>query len=259
MRVAGATFQRLFASQNSVAHIAGKAAVDLAHAPAEQVEHRSRKRKFAIALHDVGAAQVVGDQEQRHVADGFRRRRHLHDVAEELIARRHKFGTLPASATTGPVPWPAGTGSCTARPASRAGRGLSRRRARGFRTACRTRGPRASTPRWRRALRRRDCLRGACSAGFDERVEIRLRRAARHRGHRGVGNVEACLGGVEDRRGLHAAGVVRVEMDRQAGFLAKRFDELGGRVRLAQSGHVFDGEDVCAQRLQLSARASRST
>ena len=41
-------------------------------------------------------------------------------------------------------------------------------------------------------------------------------------------------------------------MDRQAGFFAKRFDKLGRRVRLAQSGHVLDGEDVCTDRLELS-------
>ena len=40
-------------------------------------------------------------------------------------------------------------------------------------------------------------------------------------------------------------------MDRQAGFLAKRFDKLGRRVRLAQSGHVLNGEDVGAHRLEL--------
>ena len=93
--------------------------------------------------------------------------------------------------------------------------------------------------------------RGVFRKAFDQRVQVWLRRAARHRRDRRVGNVEPRLGGVEDRGGLHAAGVVRVKMDRQARFVAQRLHELGRRVRLAQSGHVFDGQDVSAELLEL--------
>ena len=51
-----------------------------------------------------------------------------------------------------------------------------------------------------------------------------------------VGNVEPCLGGVEDRRRLHAARVVRVEVNRNADFLAcSALTSIRRRVRLAQA------------------------
>jgi hypothetical protein len=56
---------------------------------------------------------------------------------------------------------------------------------------------------------------------------------------------------LQDRCGLHARGVVGVEMDRDPDFLAQRLDQLVGRVGLAQAGHVLDGEDVRARLLQL--------
>ena len=45
-------------------------------------------------------------------------------------------------------------------------------------------------------------------------------------------------------RGLHAAGVVRVEVDRNADLLLQRLDQQLGGIGLAQAGHVLDGQDV---------------
>ena len=65
-----------------------------------------------------------------------------------------------------------------------------------------------------------------------------------------VGDVEPASAALRIARGLHAAGVVRVEVDRDADLLLQRADQLFGRVRLAQAGHVLDGQDVRAHLLQ---------
>ena len=54
----------------------------------------------------------------------------------------------------------------------------------------------------------------------------------------------------EQRRDLAAGAVVRVEMDRDADLLLERSHQQLGRVRLAQPGHVLDGQQVRAQLLQ---------
>ena len=93
----------------------------------------------------------------------------------------------------------------------------------------------------------------------DQRVEIDLRGSSRKRGHRGIGNVEIGFRRFEDRRRLNARRVVRVEVDRNADFLLERFDELLGRVRFAQPGHVLDGQDVGAHFLQFFGQRRRSS
>ena len=60
----------------------------------------------------------------------------------------------------------------------------------------------------------------------------------------------ADFGRLEHRRRLHAAGVVRVKMDRDADLLLERLHQLFGRVGLAQAGHVLDGQDVRRQFFQ---------
>ncbi len=58
---------------------------------------------------------------------------------------------------------------------------------------------------------------------FDERVEVRLRRAAGHRRHGGIGDVQIRIGPAENGTGLDAGRVVRVEVDRNADLvLAER-------------------------------------
>ena len=71
------------------------------------------------------------------------------------------------------------------------------------------------------------------------------------RGHRGIDDVDARVGRAQNAAGVDAAGVVRVEVDRHADFLAQRLDQRVRRVRLAQAGHVLDAQDVRAHLHQL--------
>ena len=80
----------------------------------------------------------------------------------------------------------------------------------------------------------------------DDAVQVRLAGHAAHRRDRRVDDVDARVGGAQDAAGVDAAGVVRVEMDRHADFLAQRLHQRVRRVRLAQPGHVLDGQDVRA-------------
>ena len=56
---------------------------------------------------------------------------------------------------------------------------------------------------------------------------------------------------LQDAGGLAAADVVGVEVDRQADLLAQGLDQPLGRVRLAEPGHVLDGDQVGPALLQL--------
>ena len=81
-------------------------------------------------------------------------------------------------------------------------------------------GPSGSTPG----------LAGGEPERLDDRVQARLRGQARHRRDRAVGDVEPDLGPLQHARGLGAADVVGVEVDRDADLLAERLDQLLGRV-----------------------------
>ena len=87
---------------------------------------------------------------------------------------------------------------------------------------------------------------------LDDRAQAGLRGQARHRGHGSVGNVEPDLGTLEDAGGLGPADVMGVKVDRHAHFLTQGLDQFLGGERLAQAGHVLDGDQVRASLLQLS-------
>ena len=70
-----------------------------------------------------------------------------------------------------------------------------------------------------------------------------------------VGHVHAGVGRFENGARVDAAGIVRVEVDRDADLLAQRLHQFLGRIGLAQPGHVLDGEDVRAHPLQLLRHA----
>ena len=62
------------------------AAFGPAETPAHHVDHGLRERNGAgFEVDDVGGLDAAAEEEQRHVADDFRRRRDFHDVTEELI------------------------------------------------------------------------------------------------------------------------------------------------------------------------------
>ena len=91
--------------------------------------------------------------------------------------------------------------------------------------------------------------------GGDDGVEVRLRGAAGHGGDGGIDDIDTCGGGFEDAGGVQAAGVMRVEVNRDADFIFERFDELLGGKGADESGHVFDAEHVCAHLFQLLGQA----
>ena len=62
---------------------------------------------------------------------------------------------------------------------------------------------------------------------------------------------EPDFGGVEDGRSLHACGVVRVKVDRDANFLSQGFDELASGERFTEPGHVLNGEEMRAAFLEV--------
>ncbi len=87
---------------------------------------------------------------------------------------------------------------------------------------------------------------------FDDRAEVRLRSQAAHRIERAVHSVRARVDRREHARRGDAAGVMRVEMDRQAGLFLQRLDQRKRCARLAQPGHVLDAQDVRASALQVA-------
>ena len=94
---------------------------------------------------------------------------------------------------------------------------------------------------------------------LDDRAQAGLRGQARHRGHGPVGDVEPDLGTLEDAGGLGPADVMRVEVDRQADLLTQGLDQFPGGERLAQAGHVLDGDQVRPALLQLAGHRDDST
>ncbi len=61
----------------------GEAAGGLAEAAFEEFDDGLGEGQLALGVDRVGRGEVVGDEEQRHVADDLGRRRDLDDVAEE--------------------------------------------------------------------------------------------------------------------------------------------------------------------------------
>ena len=99
-----------------------------------------------------------------------------------------------------------------------------------------------STPEVARAVAQR----------FDDRTEVRLRREAAHRIDRSINRFGARIDGRKHAGRRDAAGVVRVEMNRQADFLLQRLHQGIRRAWLAQPSHVLDAEYVRAGRLELA-------
>ena len=86
---------------------------------------------------------------------------------------------------------------------------------------------------------------------FDDGVEIGLAGASAHSGDGRVGNVDSGVGRFQNRGGVDAASVVRMKVDGNVHFLTQRLHQFECGVRFAQTGHVFDRQEVRAQFLQL--------
>ena len=192
-----------------------EAARRLAQPPLKELDHALGKGKLALRVERVFRRQIVGDQEQGHVAHDLRRRRHLDDVAEEQVDLAVGVADLMPARRPGPAPWPAGTGSCTGR------RAFPGRKGRRPAIAGRTRTARTVPDFFPVAA---DLDQGLvvnagvarCEAKrLDDRAQAGLRGQARHRSHGPIGDVQPDFGALEDAADLGSANVVRVEMDRQ--------------------------------------------
>ena len=86
---------------------------------------------------------------------------------------------------------------------------------------------------------------------FDERVQVDLRCPSGQWRHRGIRNVQVRKSPLENGRRLNSCGVVRVEVNRNSDFLLQGSDQLRGRCRFAQSGHVLDRQNVGSHVFQL--------
>ena len=84
----------------------------------------------------------------------------------------------------------------------------------------------------------------------NNRVQVRLAGRAGHGRNGEIDDVHVRVGGFEYGAGVHAAGVVRVEMDRDADFFLQGLDQLIRRIGPAQSRHVLDRENVRAHLFQ---------
>ncbi len=80
--------------------------------------------------------------------------------------------------------------------------------------------------------------------GGDQRIEIGLAGHAAHAGDGGIGDIHIRVASPKNASGIDAAGVVRVEMDRNVHFLPQRLDQGVRRIRPAQTRHVLDRQNV---------------
>ena len=98
---AGPSATRLAAAKHSFLQLLGKSSRRLPEPAFKKLHHRFRKHQLSVAVDHFLGSQVVGDHEQGHVADDFRSRRHLDNVAEHAIDFRvHPADFRPATAET---------------------------------------------------------------------------------------------------------------------------------------------------------------
>ena len=87
---------------------------------------------------------------------------------------------------------------------------------------------------------------------LDDRTETGLRRTAGKRIHRRVDTVDAGCTCRQNGGTRNAAGVMGVEVDRQAGLLLQCPDQVIGSRRLQEPRHVLEAENVGPRSLQLA-------
>ena len=221
----------------------------------EQRNHRFRKGDLAIRVRHVFRRQTAGDHHQRHVADHLGRRRDLHDVAEHAVDLGIGPGDLgPALvvdaerarlfAQIGVLP----AGDLVVVDVGRAGPEIALEGAvevAHLLPIGRQRHHRIGVdPR----------VAGGMAERGDDRAEAGLRGEPAHRIHRRVDGVDPGLDRGEHAGGGDPAGIVGVEVDRDADLPLQRLDEDAGGRRLAQPRHVLETEDMGARRLQLAGQ-----
>src|SRR5262249_26857197 len=200
-----------------------------------------------VELKQVLRFQLVGHQEEDHVADDFAGRGNLDNVAKKLIDLGvHSFDLAPAMAEA--------HGGCLF--------AEIRVLAAGDFVLIQTRGAGSGSgvegeivgpygfPVVRAFVECFDVelgVAGCVTKGRDDRVEIGLASPTAHGGEGGVGNIDSSISGFENRGGVEAAGVVGMEVNGDGNFVTKSADKLKSSVRFAKASHVFDGKKMGAE------------
>ena len=249
----GRCVERLRALQHLALKRFGKPAVRLAEIAAKQLHHGFGESDLRLRVEHLLFREAARDHEQRHVAHDLGGGRDLHDVAEHLVH--------------------VGVGLRHFRPArvvdAERARLLAQVRvlAAGHAVHVDIGGAGANVALERRVepahllpVRRDHAQVRGIDAGvaravaqrLDDRAEVRLRGEAAHGIHRAIDGIRAGVDGGEHACRGDAAGVVRVEVHRQADLLLQRLHQRVCGARPAQARHVLDAEDVRARRLQLA-------
>ena len=187
----------------------------------KELDHALGKGKLALGVERVIRREVVGNQEQGHVAHDLGRRRHFDDIAEQQVdlgvsladfnpprGQSQSLGLLEQvrvlAAGHFQVVEVGGR-----RPRARLERGVHG----------------ADVVPVAADLDQCPVVDAAVSRGeaqrLDDRAQAGLRGQARHRSHCAVGDVEPHLGSLEDAGGLGPADVMSVKVDRQAHLLTQ--------------------------------------
>ena len=216
---------------------------------------------------DVELAGVVGelrrvgadrDQVQRQVTDHLGGRRHLDDVAEDVVGRGvHVLDLLELLPQAERDRLLAQVGELAAGDLVGVDAAGRRRQPRLERRVDPAGGLPVGLQRAHRVEVEPGLPRRVVGGG-DQRGERRLRRGAGHRGGGGVDGVHARVDRGEQGRELAARGVVGVQVDGQVEALAQRGHQGARRRGAQQPGHVLDGEHVRARRRR-SARPARGS
>ena len=229
----GTPADRFLVAQNSLADAGRESSGGLPHATGDQIDDRFGKRQFAIWVEHVLGLQVVRQQEQRHVSHRFRRGGDFDDIAEQLI----DVGIHAAQ--FGPAIGQAQGGRLLVQVRRLPARHLVQIDVDvGDLHAALKRGviPAHLFPvvgeRFE-VIGVQPRIAGRMAQRFDQRIQIRLRRHPRHGGEGRVGDIEPLFGSLQDRRPLHAAHVVRMEVDWNADFAFERFNQFFGGVGFA--------------------------
>ena len=195
-------------------------------------------------------------QEDRQVAHDFTRRRDFDDVAKghvdvrvgarNLVPARAQAHGLGLFLQVGVL----ATGHFVDINFGGAGLGLRYRMA-GSRCAL---SP-SNRQHWLSASRSMPVSRSVCASAATMEFRLGWLVCAAHRSDGAVGHVDAGFGRLQNGSRINAAGVVRVQMNRDADFFAQRLDQFLGGIGTAESGHVLDGQDMRAHALQLFRHA----
>ena len=243
----------LASAQHHLLHLRRPSAIRLAQRPAEHLGYRIGQRQVVIRtqLLQLLHGRPVAHQEQCHVSNHLARRRHLNDVAERHVdlgvgprnvmpslSQAHGFGLflqiriLPARHLVQIDLGRAGLRRAVERRVVRADRlpiigGLIQRIQIQARIAFRVRQRR------------------------DNGVQVRLTGGSAHGCQCAIGHMHSRFSRLQNGCRIDAAGVVRVEVDRQPDLGPQRLHQLLRGIRLAQPCHVLDGENLRAHPLQL--------